>query len=297
MPAAEKFEDLYEGQHPGCIWAAAATTPRAVEIAERHDLPFIEPGAPFPSPARLWRMVHARLATGHLRRARELPAIAARSDYEDMRRQARQYAVTLELAPFATRAREARRALERLRPVPRSEEAPQLEDFWLAVAAVEADRWSDFDAAVARIDSIAAVAAESEPGESRAGAYAQALEAYRDVRAGDFERLAAFEAAMAGLDPDGWLTAAPSQYLRFQVGRTLMEASRFRDAERYFRSLYPYSWYFVPAQLELGRTYERLAEPDLARDRYRVVVEAWATADPELRPAVEEARSALARLR
>lgn len=295
--AADRLEDSYEGPQPGCIWAAAAADPRAVEIAERHELPFILPGAPFASPARFWRMVHARVATGHLKRARELPEIVARSDYEYLRTQARQYAVTLELPPYATDTAATRRALERLRSTPRSEEAPQLKDFWLAVAAAEEDRRPEFASAVARIDSIAGADGEDGPDAARMGAYARVLTAYRDVRTGDFDRLEAFEAGMAALDPDGWLTASPSQYLRFQVGRTLLSASRLRDAERYFRSLYPYSWYFVPAQLELGRTYEKLAEPDLARERYRVVVEAWAMADKELRPAVEEARSALARLR
>lgn len=292
--SAARFENLYERPNPGCVWAAAAADSRALEIAERHEIRFIEPGAPFVSPARLWRMIHARVTAGHLQRARELPYIAAHGEDEYVS-QASQYSVALELAPYAADTGRTRLTVERLRSAPRSRELPHLTDFWLAIAAAEADRGGGFAEATARIDSIAGGAGATVA--TRIAAYARALRAYRDIRSGDFDRLASFEAAMAELDPDGWLTSAPSQYLRFQVGRILLSTSRLHDAERYFRSLYPYSWYFVPAQLELGRTYERLGEPELARERYRIVAEGWATADEELQPLVEEARSALERLR
>jgi hypothetical protein len=293
--AATEFEHVYESPYPGCVWAAAAADPEALEIAERRELHFIEPGAPYASPARLWRMVHARVTAGHLQRARELPEIAARGDYEYLRGQASQYAVTLALAPYAIDVERSRRAVEQFRATTRPGEPAHLHEFWLAVAVAETGNWSAVSGATARIDAMAA-AADGRVAD-RIGSYARALDAYRAIQAGHLDRLEAFEAAMAGLDPDDWLAASPSQYLRFQVGRTLFRASRLRDAERYFRSLYPYSWYFVPAQLELGRTYERLGEPELAREPYRIVAEAWATADPELQPLVEEARRALDRLR
>lgn len=292
--SAARFESVYEGPYPGCVWAAAAADSRALEIAERHELLFIKPGAPFVSPARFWRMVHARVTAGQLQRARELPDIAAHGG-DDYVQQASQYAVALELAPYAADPVTTRRTVERLRSAPRSGELPHLTDFWLAIAAAEAERAGAFTEATLRIDSIAG--AVGGTAASRIAAYERALEAFRDIRAGDFAAVDEFEAAMAQLDPDGWLTSAPTQYLRFHVGRTLLAESRFGEAERYFRSLYPYSWYFVPAQLELGRTYERLGERALARERYRIVAEAWATADPEFQPLVDEARSALARLR
>lgn len=52
----------------------------------------------------------------------------------------------------------------------------------------------------------------------------------------------------------------------------------------------------VIASLERARAAEALADTATARRKYRFVVEAWRTADPELQPHVAEASAALARL-
>jgi hypothetical protein len=52
----------------------------------------------------------------------------------------------------------------------------------------------------------------------------------------------------------------------------------------------------LPAQFHLGRIYEKLDEPEKAREHYRIFVEWWQTADPELQPWVDEGRAALERL-
>ena len=48
--------------------------------------------------------------------------------------------------------------------------------------------------------------------------------------------------------------------------------------------------------LERGRINERLGNRDLAVQGYSFVVQAWRNPDAELRPYVDEARAALARL-
>jgi serine/threonine-protein kinase len=53
----------------------------------------------------------------------------------------------------------------------------------------------------------------------------------------------------------------------------------------------------VLAQLERGRIAERLGEGEVARDRYRFVVDAWRRADPRLRPYVADAERGLRAMR
>jgi hypothetical protein len=47
------------------------------------------------------------------------------------------------------------------------------------------------------------------------------------------------------------------------------------------------------AYYRLGELYERQGQPVLARDRYASFVDLWQDADPELQPAVTEARRRL----
>jgi len=52
----------------------------------------------------------------------------------------------------------------------------------------------------------------------------------------------------------------------------------------------------VLGTLERGRIAERLGDRAIAAQNYGFVVAVWGNADPELRPYVEEAHAALARL-
>ncbi len=136
------------------------------------------------------------------------------------------------------------------------------------------------DNTTARADSIAA--------------FLEVLRTYAALRRGDLDRLRDFEAAqrvfiIGGLGYEG-------SFLRYDVGRLLLEAGRVDDAERYFLSLYPESRYYVPAQYQLGRVYEALGEREKAREHYRIFVEWWNDADPELQPWVDEGRAGLARM-
>ncbi len=71
-----------------------------------------------------------------------------------------------------------------------------------------------------------------------------------------------------------------------------MLAGRTGEAIPYLRYSWdsPWAWYL------LGQAYEQEREPALARDAYEVFVAAWADADPELQPFVDDARGRLVAL-
>jgi hypothetical protein len=84
------------------------------------------------------------------------------------------------------------------------------------------------------------------------------------------------------------------------VTAQLLEAHRKRsEAAAVLERSWPIDW-LDPAEglwrLERGRVAERLGQHDKAVQEYRYVADVWRTADPELRPEVEEANAALKRL-
>jgi len=81
----------------------------------------------------------------------------------------------------------------------------------------------------------------------------------------------------------------------------LVARGRFADARaRLERPPVGFSPGLLPMEvlrgLERGRVYERLGDRENAIAGYSLVVDAWRNADPELKPYVDEARAALARL-
>ena len=88
---------------------------------------------------------------------------------------------------------------------------------------------------------------------------------------------------------------APLQMERF---RLLAAAGRDREAARVFdhQVTMPLTVGSVLGTLERGRIAERLGDHATAAQNYGFVVAVWRNADPELRPYVEEAHAALARL-
>ena len=78
------------------------------------------------------------------------------------------------------------------------------------------------------------------------------------------------------------------------VGTFSLELGRLDDAERAFRALLKRDG--TAARLQLARILERTNRPEEAREAYLFVADAWRNADPELQPAVQEARQAAARL-
>ena len=96
--------------------------------------------------------------------------------------------------------------------------------------------------------------------------------------------------------PDSVCPCLPDRIVTAQ----LLEAhSKRSEAADVLERSWPMDW-SDPAEglwrLERGRVAERLGQHDKAVQEYRYVVDLWRTADPELRPEVEEANAALKRL-
>ena len=75
--------------------------------------------------------------------------------------------------------------------------------------------------------------------------------------------------------------------------------SKRSEAAAVLERSWPMDWQ-DPAEglwrLERARVAERLGQHDKAVQEYRFLADLWRTADPELRPEVEEAKAALKRL-
>jgi tetratricopeptide (TPR) repeat protein len=81
---------------------------------------------------------------------------------------------------------------------------------------------------------------------------------------------------------------------RYLLARSYMELGRWKEAETWFRTQF---WNDINlAYYHLGRVYEELGEPARARQAYEDFAIAFADADPELQPLVEEARAKMAQL-
>lgn len=175
---------------------------------------------------------------------------------------------------------------------------PVIDYFWIAALALEEGRHDEFEAALASMDSVARTSSQqSGVREERLAAYAVALREFARLADGQWEGLDEFEAALEELVTISTIAEYPSHYMRFEIGKRLLEEGRPREAERYLMSIYPFALpYFVPAQFYLGRAYEELGERDEARERYRLFVEWWEDAEPHLQPWRAEAVEALRRL-
>jgi eukaryotic-like serine/threonine-protein kinase len=92
-----------------------------------------------------------------------------------------------------------------------------------------------------------------------------------------------------------------SYYEQLTRARALSRLGRDREAAQLLDHM-PFERQWAPSadailvELERGRVHERLGHPEVAIRAYSLVVDAWRNADPALRPLVDEARSALARL-
>jgi tetratricopeptide (TPR) repeat protein len=76
------------------------------------------------------------------------------------------------------------------------------------------------------------------------------------------------------------------------IGDLHVERGDFEEAVRYYRSV----WTEPMTRLKLARAYEQSGESEKARAAYGYFVSAWAEADPELQPMVEDAKQAIVRL-
>jgi serine/threonine-protein kinase len=188
--------------------------------------------------------------------------------------------------------------------------APYLGPFWLGIRAIEEGRFDDIPQQSARMHAaatglrravqddeiVAAAAPLTRPQMLRyadgTDALARALVAYAAFRRSADAHPVTVERRLADGSAD--LNAA---YLRYATGVELLRRRAPREAVRYLRSIYPYrAPYYVPAQFHLGRAYEALGDTARAREHYRIFVEWWKDADPQVQPWVREAREALVRM-
>ena len=158
-----------------------------------------------------------------------------------------------------------------------------------AAHAAERGRWSEHAVLLSH-------ARRTAEGKLAAGDSASAREWDRVVREAEAhglwrrgrkeEALRTFESVLSG-DALGWRAL-------WHVGQLALELGRLDQAERAFRALW--GWDGALSYLHLGRLLEQTGRPAEAREEYEFFAYAWRNADPEVQPAVDEAREAAARL-
>jgi tetratricopeptide (TPR) repeat protein len=84
---------------------------------------------------------------------------------------------------------------------------------------------------------------------------------------------------------------------RFARAELLHELGRDEEAIPWYRIFVYDLLYTAPAHLRLAQIYERRGERQKAIEHYSRFVDLWKDCDPELQPMVQQARSALVRLR
>jgi hypothetical protein len=81
------------------------------------------------------------------------------------------------------------------------------------------------------------------------------------------------------------------------MGRLSLELGMQREAAKYFSAIWGADQALKPlAAFYLGGIYNDLGEFEKSRQAYEYALLAWVDADPEMRPRIETARQALARL-
>jgi tetratricopeptide (TPR) repeat protein len=287
-----------------CAWVTLAASGPATEELERRHLDDVATGEA--SIALFWRLVQARTMRGEVDRALEILDVASAAGFEEW---AARNVVMLSLLGLTESSAAAAAVLAAQIPGHSPQTGAQVGSFWLGAKAVEEGRWGDVEPAAQNLESAADTIRMEVVGEGPvrarrvhrfadgANQLAATLRAYAEVMRGGNEELSAFEDELGREHAQSFITAGPAPYLQFRIGLELLERGDPRSAERYLLSLYPYDWAaYVPAQYYLGRVYEELDQPDRAREHYRIFVEWWETADPELQPWVDEGRAALERL-
>ena len=289
--------DSIEGELPDEVWITSAVSERWTEREEQESLPVIREAHNWLAGMELWRYMQRRAFRGELE-AME-PAFQAALANDSVRAVAAGHVVALHLAGLrdSTGFGQARDILS---SVPMISTGFLLNHFWLGALAVAEEDWAEASREAARTDSVAE-AMESNGSDRAAGLaaerryalYGEALREFIRVMRGDDSRLQAFEQALAGIPLSSFHAEFPVYHMKYEVGRRLIERGDIVRAQRYLRSLDPYAHiHYVPAQIQLGRIYEAMGEPEKARDHYLIALNWWRDADPYVqlwRTEVEEA--------
>ncbi len=150
----------------------------------------------------------------------------------------------------------------------------------------------------ALLDSLGLAAASGSEARAFGQALATTVRAHAEIAQGKpGEALEGFDRGRLTLVSEGLLLTAvgaqvPERYLR---GEILSQMGRPRDALAWYaasgETLVDQIAYLAPAHLRQAEMYERLGEPQQAREHYRKFAQLWQDCDPELRPMVEAARA------
>ncbi|HEU4463531.1 MAG TPA: BTAD domain-containing putative transcriptional regulator [Gemmatimonadota bacterium] len=156
-----------------------------------------------------------------------------------------------------------------------------------AILAADQGRWGDHAAALDRIRRA------NSPEWPYARSTMIGLEGYGLWKKGrETEAISVLQDVQTG---DEYLRV--SAFVRWWLGRLLLETGRPAEAERYFRSLWSPEFQSNPLPFYyLGQVYEQLGEEQKARAAFQYFADAWQDADPPLQPFVREARQAIVRL-
>lgn len=168
--------------------------------------------------------------------------------------------------------------------------------FYAGAHAADRDRWEDHADAIdllrADAERLLAVG-DSQSSRILSGA-ASALSGQGLWRRGNSERALRF--LVDGQRQATWTSTAHGDALngtiRWWLGELLLEMGRPREAVVYFESF----WNDPRAADRLGPVYERIGEPDKAREAYSLVASAWGDAEPAFQARSRKALTAIRRL-
>ncbi len=162
------------------------------------------------------------------------------------------------------------------------EDQGTIEPLCRALYAGQRGRWREFARVVAHYDSLAAIPDTTSKQGLRVGpaTYALSLRGYELWKRGQPEAaLPLVEQAFAEGVFGWWL------------GMIYEELGRYDDAVRFYAA----QWSFPLSYHSLGRVYERLGEPEKARDAYEYFISSWDQADADMQPWVQEAVDGIVR--
>ena len=171
--------------------------------------------------------------------------------------------------------------------------------FQVAVAgavAAEEGRWDEHASALARLETMVQLARERSDtaterfiNGSRAGLRGYGLGIRGHRRQALSLLVAGQEDATGGesISGDAW-----NAVMRWWIGDLLEQEGRLSDAARYFGSIRHDAF----AAERVAPIHEQLGRPELAREAYLLVAEAWANGDPALKQRAAAARTAAMRL-
>lgn len=154
----------------------------------------------------------------------------------------------------------------------------------MAQYAIDNDRPGDLEVLNAAVtaDRTAAEAAGDDELVARLTAEQEVTEGYRLWKSGDpAAALPLIEQNQREID---------SPLPRWWIAQINLELGRTKEAVRWLESFWGSS-YTTMAYYELGKAYEQLGQPEQAVIAYAEFVEAWANADPELQPVVDDAQA------